>query len=40
MNRQTAILEGEMLDGNRAQIGKFRMKCDAKDNDSVEEPKF
>jgi len=40
VNRQTAILEGEMLDGNRAQMGKFRMKCDAKNNDTVEEPKF
>jgi hypothetical protein len=40
VNRQTAALEGEMLDGEQHQIGHFKMKCEAKNNDNVEEPKF
>ena len=40
VNRQTAMLDGEMFDGNQATLGKFKMKCEAKNNDTVEEPKF
>lgn len=40
VNRQTAMLEGEMLDGDQVKIGFFKMKCEAKNNDTVEEPKF
>lgn len=40
INRQSADLEGEMLDGRREQMARIRMKCQAKDNETVEDPKF
>ena len=40
VNRQTAALQGEMIDGSGAQLGRMKMRCDPKDNESVPEPKF
>lgn len=40
INRQSADLEGELLDGRRDLMARLRMKCQAKDNETVEEPKF
>lgn len=40
VDRQTAALEGEMLDGEGAVMGRLAMRCQAKNNDTVEEPKF
>ena len=40
IDRQSADLEGELLDGNGAQMGRLRMRCDPKTNDDVPAPKF
>jgi hypothetical protein len=40
VDRQTAALEGEMLDGEGAVMGRLAMRCTPKNNDTVEEPKF
>jgi hypothetical protein len=40
VDRQSAALQGEMLDGEGAVMGKLAMRCDPKDNDTVAEPKF
>jgi hypothetical protein len=40
VDRQTAALEGEMLDGEGVVIGRLAMRCQPKNNDTVEEPKF
>jgi hypothetical protein len=40
VDRQSAALDGEMLDGAGAVIGRLTMKCVPKDNESVAEPKF
>jgi len=40
VNRQSAALEGELLDGADHLLGRLAMKCDPKTNDSVPEPKF
>lgn len=40
VNRQSAAMEGEMVDGDDRVLGRFRMSCEHADNDSVAEPKF
>jgi hypothetical protein len=40
VNRQSAALEGELRDGLDALVGRLHMKCDPKDNATVEQPKF
>lgn len=40
VDRQSAALEGDMLDGAGAQVGRLRMRCEPKNNDTVEAPKF
>ncbi|MBI5260125.1 MAG: hypothetical protein HY855_26735 [Burkholderiales bacterium] len=40
VNRQTAALDGDLRDGEGASMGRLRMQCEAKDNDTVEAPKF
>jgi hypothetical protein len=40
VDRQSAALQGEMLDGEGAVMGKLAMRCDPKNNDTVAEPKF
>jgi len=40
VNRQSAALEGELLDGNDHLLGRLAMRCDPKTNDNVPEPKF
>ena len=40
VNRQSAALEGELRDGLDALVGRLQMKCDPKDNATVEQPKF
>ena len=40
VDRQTAALQGEMLDGKGAMLGRLKMHCEPKDNDSVPAPKF
>lgn len=40
VNRQTAMLEGDMRDGADVSIGRLNMRCEPKTNDSVAEPKF
>jgi hypothetical protein len=40
VDRQTAALEGEMLDGEGVIMGRLAMRCQPKNNDTAEEPKF
>jgi len=40
VDRQSAALEGDMRDVNDHSIGRLRMRCEAKNNSSVPEPKF
>ncbi len=40
IDRQTAELEGELLDGKAELMGRLRMRCDAKSNEDVPAPKF
>ena len=40
VDRQTAALEGEMLDGTGGRLGLLKMRCEPKNNDTVEAPKF
>jgi hypothetical protein len=40
VDRQSAALEGEMLDGAGANIGRLAMRCEAQNNDTAPEPKF
>jgi hypothetical protein len=40
IDRQTAELEGELLDGKAELIGRLRMRCEPKSNDDVPVPKF
>jgi len=40
VDRQSAALQGEMRDGQGTILGRLMMKCQPKDNDSVESPKF
>jgi len=40
VDRQTAVLEGEMRDGAGVQLARLAMRCDPKNNDTVPEPKF
>lgn len=40
VNRQTAALEGDMRNASDRSIGRLKMRCEAKDNSSVPEPKF
>ena len=40
VNRQSAALEGELRDGLDALVGRLKMRCDPKDNATVETPKF
>jgi len=40
VDRQTATLEGEMLDGAEKLLGRMSMHCEPKTNDSVAPPKF
>ncbi|MBS0446413.1 MAG: hypothetical protein JSR59_10750 [Proteobacteria bacterium] len=40
VDRQTAALEGEMLDGAGAAIGKLAMHCEPKTNNDIAAPKF
>jgi hypothetical protein len=40
VDRQTAMLDGDMRDVNDRSIGRLKMRCTPSDNDSVPEPKF
>jgi hypothetical protein len=40
VDRQSAALEGEMLDGTGANIGRLAMRCEPQNNDTAPEPKF
>ena len=40
VDRQTAELDGELLDGKGDAIGRLRMQCDPKSNDDIPAPKF
>lgn len=40
VNRQTAVLEGEMLDGSQQVLGRLKMRCQPKSNEDMPEPKF
>jgi hypothetical protein len=40
VDRQSAALQGDMLDGAGAMVGRLAMRCEPKNNDTVEEPKF
>lgn len=40
VDRQTAALEGDLRNASDRSIGILKMRCQAKDNDSVPEPKF
>lgn len=40
VDRQTAELEGEMLDGKGDLMGRLRMRCTPKTNDDIPAPKF
>lgn len=40
IDRQTAELEGELLDGEGKLMGQLAMRCDPKSNDDVPAPKF
>jgi len=40
VDRQTAALEGEMIDGAGRQVARMSMRCDPRTNDTVQPPKF
>lgn len=40
VDRRSAALAGELRDGAGSLVGRIAMQCQAKDNDSVEAPKF
>lgn len=40
IDRQSAELEGEMMDGKGDLMGRLRMRCDPKTNDDIPAPKF
>lgn len=40
VDRQTAELEGELIDGKAELMGRLHMRCDPKNNDDVPAPKF
>jgi hypothetical protein len=40
VDRQTAALEGQMLDGKGESLGRLAMKCNPKTNEDVPAPKF
>ena len=40
VDRQSALLEGDMRDRFDHSIGRLKMRCEPKSNDSVAEPKF
>lgn len=40
VDRQSAALQGEMRDGQGVILGRLKMTCQPKDNDTVETPKF
>ncbi len=40
VDRQSAVLEGDMRDGAGASVGRMKMRCEPRDNDSVAAPKF
>ena len=40
VDRQTAALEGDLRNASDHSIGRLKLRCQAKDNDSVPEPKF
>jgi len=40
VNRQSAALEGEMMDDAGAVLGRLNMQCEPSNNDTVPEPKF
>jgi len=40
VDRQTAALDGELRDGTGAEVGRLKMHCDPRNNETVEEPKF
>lgn len=40
IDRQSAELEAELLDGKPELIGRLRMRCDPKTNDDIPTPKF
>lgn len=40
VDRQTAALEGELLDGAENRLGQLSMRCDPKTNDTASPPKF
>ena len=40
VDRQTAMLDGDMRDVNDRSLGRLKMHCTPSDNDSVPEPKF
>jgi hypothetical protein len=40
IDRQTAVLEGELLDGRAEALGALRMRCTPSDNDTTPPPKF
>jgi len=40
VDRQSAALEGELIDGTGDTLARLRMSCVPKDNETVPEPKF
>jgi len=40
VDRQSTKLEGELRDGVGASLGRLDMRCEPRDNETVEEPKF
>lgn len=40
VDRQSAVLQGDLFDGAGATLGRLVMRCEARNNDTVEEPKF
>jgi len=40
VDRQSAVLEGDMRDINDRSLGRLKMRCTPSDNDSAPEPKF
>lgn len=40
VDRQSAALQGALRDGTGAEVGRLKMQCQHKDNQTVAEPKF
>jgi hypothetical protein len=40
IDRQSGELEGELLDGKGADMGRLRLRCDPKTNDDIAKPRF